>query len=552
MKTFTNPISSTEKVELVSVVITAYNHSRYLPDAIESVLNQSWPAIELIVIDDGSTDNTADIIAHYPQVKYTYQPNKGLPAARNAGALISKGKYVVFLDADDMLYPDAIATNTQYFKQHPDCGFISGGHDLMNDEKTILPSKEWQRFPQKEHYKALLCCDYISMHAAVMYRRDVFAFHQYDETLSACEDYDFYLQVAKDYPVFSHNIKLAAYRKHGNNMSGNVLHMYKSAMKVMRKHKDLQHHSSTKACYRIGKKDIRSHYAGLLLSDLIRGKQVRPYLTKDLFSVLFLLNRKGVIRLGKYSVKRMGSKGEKYALALGRRINRLVKGGSQSLVPRPGNLWIKDLNRTTPFNKTAGTAGGGAIDRYYITEFLNQNAVCIAGNVLESLNASDAGGWGGASINSSKLLINNGEGQPVIIPESGTTRQKQTPQYDCILLVQFLHQVYDYKKMMRFCFQSLKKGGVLLLTVPGISTTGYGGRNDDTPYWNFTGNAINRFLAEYFNPADIRVTTYGNVLAATALLHGIGASALTPLELSENDPNYQVIVAAKVTKHGEK
>lgn len=548
MTTAINTISSPGGTALVSVIITTYNHAAYLPDAIESVLNQTWPSIELIVIDDGSTDNTAVVARRYPRVIYRYQQNKGLSAARNAGASASKGTYLVFLDADDMLYPEAITMNVQYFIQHPDCGFVSGGHDLVTDDKKVLAAKQWQRFPQKDHYKALLCCDYISMHGAVMYRRDIFASHQYDETLSACEDYDFYLQVARDYPVFSHNRKLAAYRKHENSMSGNVLPMYKSAMKVMRKQENLQNDASIKACCHVGKRDIRSHYAKLLLSDLKNGKNLKQYLTKDLCSVLALLQWNGMVRLGTSCIKRTSRRGGKSFLAIGRRIKRLVNGGSQSLVPRPGHLWMKDLNRTTPLNRNFGAERGGAVDDYYIAEFLTENKNCIKGDVLESPNSSYAQTFGGGRINSDKIGWNNAEDRLVIIPESQATAPAQSPQYDSILLIQFLHRVYDYEDTLRFCFQSLKKGGVLLLTVPGVSTAGHGNGSDKGPYWNFTGNVINRLLAEYFDPSAIQVHTYGNVLAAASLLYGMGKPELTRQELSANDPNYQIVITAKVIK----
>ena len=93
---------------LISVIIPCFNHAHFLPDAIKSVLNQSYKNTEIIVVDDGSSDNTNDVATSFPDVKYVYQTNQGLSAARNTGLKKSNGKYLVFLDADDFLFLEEI------------------------------------------------------------------------------------------------------------------------------------------------------------------------------------------------------------------------------------------------------------------------------------------------------------------------------------------------------------------------------------------------------------------------------------------------------------
>jgi glycosyltransferase involved in cell wall biosynthesis len=90
---------------LISIVITCYNHAHFLPEAIESALAQQYGNFEIIVVDDGSTDNTRETAAKYAPVRYVYQPNGGLSSARNTGIMESKGSLLVFLDADDWLMP---------------------------------------------------------------------------------------------------------------------------------------------------------------------------------------------------------------------------------------------------------------------------------------------------------------------------------------------------------------------------------------------------------------------------------------------------------------
>src|SRR5258708_4353339 len=96
---------------LVSIIIPCYNQSNYLSAAIESVLKQTYSTLEIIVVDDGSTDNTKQVAQGYDKVVYVYQNNQGLSASRNTGMRNCKGVYLLFLDADDWLYPDAIKIN---------------------------------------------------------------------------------------------------------------------------------------------------------------------------------------------------------------------------------------------------------------------------------------------------------------------------------------------------------------------------------------------------------------------------------------------------------
>ncbi len=101
---------------LISVIIPCYNHGAYLPEAFASIWQQDYPAVEIVVVDDGSTDTTREVAQHYPAVKYVYQANQGLSAARNTGLTHSTGQYLVFLDADDWLLPGALTTNARYLQ----------------------------------------------------------------------------------------------------------------------------------------------------------------------------------------------------------------------------------------------------------------------------------------------------------------------------------------------------------------------------------------------------------------------------------------------------
>ena len=179
---------------LVSVIITCYNHSEFLQDAILSIAQQTWPAlaIEVLLVDDGSTDSTKEVadtlLKDLENATYIYQENKGLSSARNTGVKNSNGRFILFLDADDWLYPDAIAINLGYFHQHPDAAFVSGGHNRVDQNKRLLEKKS--RIITNDHYINLLRGNYIEMHATVLFQRWVFQEFHYDVNLKACEDYE--------------------------------------------------------------------------------------------------------------------------------------------------------------------------------------------------------------------------------------------------------------------------------------------------------------------------------------------------------------------------
>ena len=109
---------------LVSVIIPVYNGERYLAKAIESVLAQTCRPIEIIVVDDGSVDGTADIAQSYEEIRYIYQANQGHGAAMNAGIKVAQGKFLAFLDADDLWTPNKLSVQIGYLLKHPDVGYV--------------------------------------------------------------------------------------------------------------------------------------------------------------------------------------------------------------------------------------------------------------------------------------------------------------------------------------------------------------------------------------------------------------------------------------------
>lgn len=217
----------------VAVVITTYNHARFLGEAIDSVLAQTVQPAEILVVDDGSSDRPEEVVEGYPTVRLIRQENKGLAAARNTGRRATASPFVTFLDADDWLRPAALDVGLQQLKAHPDAAFSYGAY-----VNHYWPSGRIVEVPfcpvPPDAFGAMLHINPIGMHATVLYRRSALeAANGYTDELRACEDYDLYLRLSERFPVACRDEILADYRQHDSNMSRNQAFMLRSVLRVM-------------------------------------------------------------------------------------------------------------------------------------------------------------------------------------------------------------------------------------------------------------------------------------------------------------------------------
>ncbi len=264
---------------LISVVIPCYNQSAFLADAIDSVCSQSYCPVEVIVVDDGSTDATAQIAARYPHVTYLHQENRGLSAARNTGLAASRGEFLVFLDADDRLLPDALRVGHDALNAHPECGFVSGHHHHIDRFGAVERAYPQEPMAHTDPYLALLMNNFIGMHAAVMYRKDVFdAVGGFDAGLSACEDYDLYLRIAHRFPIVRHDRIVAEYRHHDTNMSRDSTHMSKTVVAVLDAQRTrLSGRGERLNAYRTGVRNWVNYYGQEILRELADALDARNW-----------------------------------------------------------------------------------------------------------------------------------------------------------------------------------------------------------------------------------------------------------------------------------
>jgi SAM-dependent methyltransferase len=220
-------------------------------------------------------------------------------------------------------------------------------------------------------------------------------------------------------------------------------------------------------------------------------------------------------------------------------------------VPRPGSVDFGDLRRVEPVSRDFAADRGRALDRHFIESFLARNTSDVRGRVLEIGEDTYTRRYGGERVTHSEVLhVREGNPRATIVADLADAPQIPDATFDCIVLTQTLHLIYDARSAVRTLQRILKPGGVLLLTVPGISPVPVKSQWGSTWYWAFTQLSVQRMLAEVFGESAVAVEVHGNVLAATAFLQGLAAEELSREELAVVDPDFPVIVGARAVRAG--
>lgn len=185
----------------VSVIIPTYDRASILPEAVKSILAQTYRDFELYVIDDGSTDNTREVLIPYRhRLNYVYQRNRGVSAARNRGIRLSTGELVSFLDSDDLWKPTKLERQVTHLAGHPDHPVCYTEEVWIRHGARVNPRKVHAKHSGWIFEKVLPLC--IISPSSLMLRRSVLDnIGLFDETLPACEDYDLWIRMAAAYPI---------------------------------------------------------------------------------------------------------------------------------------------------------------------------------------------------------------------------------------------------------------------------------------------------------------------------------------------------------------
>ena len=240
-------------MDRVSVVIPSYNSGRFLGEAIESVLAQTYPHYTIVVVDDGSSDRTSEIAKSYPEVRYVHQDHLGVSAARNTGLNATDGAFVVFLDADDRLLPRHFERSLHAFRERPDAAFVCGAYRTFGLETEYCHHCE----PLPDHYGSLLRSAFIGPPVHVMFKRDIVdRVGRFRANLRSCEDFDLFLRIAKGYPIYCHHETVAEYRLHEgqttrqwHNLLVQSVKVFHSQRGYVRKHPEYREAYATGVTY---------------------------------------------------------------------------------------------------------------------------------------------------------------------------------------------------------------------------------------------------------------------------------------------------------------
>jgi glycosyltransferase involved in cell wall biosynthesis len=224
----------------VSVVIPAYNYAHFLPEAIASVLAQTWTDLELIIVDDGSTDNTPEVCALCtdPRVRPIRQANAGLSAARNTGIREARFPYIAFLDADDRWRPEFLARVMSEFERlGPSFAAVGSFFSRMNANGELLPPPRQNFLHTAELTAASFCLRNRPLSSSVVIRRSVFdECGNFDTALRSSEDRDMWIRItSRGHRFYFLGDHLAVIRRHPQNMSKNAPRMKRNSGLVLRR-----------------------------------------------------------------------------------------------------------------------------------------------------------------------------------------------------------------------------------------------------------------------------------------------------------------------------
>jgi len=208
---------------LITVIVVNYNYARYLGECIDSVIAQTYPNLEIIVVDDGSTDNSLNVLQAYGEkLRVLHQENKGVSAARNAGVFASRGEWIAFLDSDDTWQPEKVQKQSTYI-QDSAVGMVFCGVEFMDDSGQCLgytrPLLDSDLLPQLVTFTSPTVAGGSTAVVKSDCLRDLGGF---DEKLSTAADLDMWTRIAAKHGIRAVNAPLVRYRRHSDSMQSNL------------------------------------------------------------------------------------------------------------------------------------------------------------------------------------------------------------------------------------------------------------------------------------------------------------------------------------------
>ena len=551
-------MTPTAETPSFSVIIAAYQAAGTIGEAIESALAQDPPPLEVVVCDDGSTDDIDAAVAPYrDRIAFLRQENRGEASAKNAAARAASGDFVVILDADDVFLPGRLAALSELAVARPELDILTTDALLEVDGVVVRRCySDSFRFVDDDQRAGILRENFIFGHAAV--RRDqLLAAGGFDESIRWTTDWDCWLRMILDGSRAGLVPEpLSRYRLHADSLSAqreaHIAGRLQTLDKASRR-RDLSRSEQeiVRGAIALNRRALRTARARASL--LEGGADARRHALAVAFGAghsaktrakaLAAAVAPGVAR------RRLGAAGLETTggIVVARAEPRMRVGVVQALrhrFRRPVRLG--DLRRTTPVSAGWGADRGQPIDRYYIERYLEEHSVDIRGRVLELMDSRYTQRYGSAVSSSDVLDIDASNERATIVADLTDASGVPSASFDCIVLTQVLQSIYDFAAAVRECHRLLRPGGVLLATVPSVS------RIDPVPgvegdYWRFTKASCGRLFRDVFGEA-VTVDAYGNVLTAIAFLTGLAKEELKPHELDLRDDFFPVLIAVRAVK----
>jgi peptidoglycan/xylan/chitin deacetylase (PgdA/CDA1 family)/glycosyltransferase involved in cell wall biosynthesis len=479
----------------IAVIIPCYNLGRTVEETVTSVSAQTHPAAEVVVLDDGSDDVYTQQVLGRLQARGTAvvrTPNRGVAAARNLGIDLTSSPYIVLLDADDLLGSTYLEKAARILDTRQDVEFVTCGIQAFEGA-----SYTWYPPP----------CTLVDTltrggpHISTMFRRRVWEkVGGFDESLLGYEDTDFWISALET-------------GSHGEIIKEPLL-LYR-VRNGSRYHQAIAHQtyvSTMKAIYQKHWSSISSNPADIILA-------------KESFAV-------DLRRHHRYLDERRSELDKEQAKLWTGIATMAEKVRAQGM----DSLDWGNLRSLTPINSNAG---GNSIQEYYIERFLAHHKIDIKGHILEFKSPELTRLFG------SSYVAENDVFDDLMKMETIAANT-----YDCLLLTQALHTVYDFRAALISAHRILKAGGVLFATVPCVSRVrGKLDKNDASrDFWRFTEASIRRIFSEVFPIECFEVTSYGNVMVYAAILHGLMSEDLLPAQLDEADPIFPALCCVRAFK----
>lgn len=529
---------------LVSVVAIFLNAERFLEEAVQSVLAQTYPHWELLLVDDGSSDRSSAIARSHAErephrVRYLEHPghrNQGMSASRELGLQHARGEYLALLDSDDVWLPEKLERQVTILETHPEVGLLFGaplywfgwtGEPEDRERDYVIDLK----LPADRAYDPpTLLIPFLQRAAPTPCPSDVLVRRTTAVTVGGFEahftgvnmvyeDQGFFSKLLLFAPAFASSQTWDRYRQH------------------------------PESCYAVSKATGgREHARQYFLRWFREYLQSQGLANGPVWETVHAeLRPFGLTSRALEGVRRVAR------ATLPKGVRSWVGARVPGLGGSPGtkSLRFGSLRRLTPVSRRFGWDRGGLpVDRYYIERFLQQHASDISGHVLEVRDDAYTRRFGGSKVTRADVLHPTTDNEKAtIVADLTSADDVPSDTFDCIVLTQVLPFIPDVQAALRTLHRILRPGGVVLATVPGISQIVRYDMDRWGDYWRFTTLSARRVFECGFPDGDVRVEAHGNVLAAMSFLQGLSTRDLRPEELDYRDPDYEVLITVRATKH---